>query len=109
MQSKFWRKWVSNQDEWDKFWLTVATLVSVRSKDPSSKVGAVIVDNDKRFVSMGYNGFPRGTNDDPELYQDRPEKLRRVIHAETNAILSGAFQWRFFGKLPASPKNGKTT
>jgi len=58
--------------------------VASKSKDPGACVGAVIVDRDRRVVSTGYNGFPRGI---PERYDDKEEKLRKTIHAEVNAIL----------------------
>lgn len=73
-------------DKWTCRFMDMAKLVSTWSKDPSTKVGAVITD-DKRFISLGYNGFPTGTNDNPALYQNREEKYRRVIHAEANAII----------------------
>lgn len=59
-----------------------------KSKDPSTKVGAVIARSDRTIVSMGYNGFPRGVNDSPSRYNDRNEKYPRVVHAEVNAILT---------------------
>jgi dCMP deaminase len=58
------------------------------SKDPSTKVGAVIVRPDRTIASFGYNGFPRGVLDGPERYADRAEKYPRVVHAELNAILN---------------------
>ena len=70
---------------WDHRFLAVAQLVSSWSKDPSSKVGAVITDG-KRILSLGFNGFPAGTDDNPSLYADRERKYRRVLHAEQNAI-----------------------
>lgn len=74
-------------DKWDKRFLDMANLVASWSKDPSTKCGAVITTTDHRIVSVGFNGFPKGTNDDPALYANRPEKYRRVVHAEKNAIL----------------------
>lgn len=74
--------------KWDRRFLDLAKLVSSWSKDPSSKVGAVIVDADRRILGVGYNGFPRGTNDDHMIYSDRPRKYLRVVHAEANAILN---------------------
>ena len=73
--------------KWDKRFIDLAYLVSSWSRDPSTKCGAVIVDPHKRIVSVGFNGFPRGTNDDEQLYADRKEKYPRVVHAEQNAIL----------------------
>lgn len=75
--------------EWDLRFLEVARLVSTWSKDPSTKVGAVIVDPYTRMIiSTGYNGFPRGVNDTAERYNDRPTKYALVVHAEANAILN---------------------
>lgn len=75
-------------DKWDLRFLKLAHHVSSWSKDPSTKVGAVIVDNERRVVGMGYNGFPRGVHDDPERLAQRDQKLRFVVHAEVNAILN---------------------
>lgn len=72
---------------WDEYFLQFASVASLKSKDPSTKVGCVLVDADNRIVSVGFNGFPRGCSDDPKLYENRDEKYRRVLHAETNAIL----------------------
>lgn len=73
--------------EWDKRFLRLALEVASWSKDPSTKVGAVIVRPDRRIVSTGYNGFPRGVTDDPEHIADRAIKYKRTVHAELNAIL----------------------
>lgn len=72
--------------KWFKRFIGLAQYVAQWSKDPSTKVGAVIVDFDNRIVSLGFNGFPRGTSDDLSLYTDRDRKYRRVIHAEKNAM-----------------------
>ena len=73
--------------KWDRRFMDMATLVSMWSKDPSTKCGAVIVDPMNRVVSVGYNGFPRGCDDSIEKYKDRDTKLLRILHAEHNAIL----------------------
>lgn len=73
---------------WDKTFLNLCDEIAQRSKDPSTKVGACIVAPDKTIVSMGYNGFPRGVGDFPEMYEDRDIKLMRTIHAEVNAIIT---------------------
>lgn len=73
--------------DWDLFFLNMAREISTRSKDPSTKVGAVIVDKDRRIVSMGYNGFEKGGDDDAALYADRSYKLANILHGEINAIL----------------------
>lgn len=71
-------------DKWDARFIALASLVASWSKDPSTQVGAVVVDQDKRIVSTGFNGFPQGVNDTPV---DREVKLLRTIHAEENALL----------------------
>ena len=72
-------------DEWA---LSLAVAVAARSRDPSAKVGAVIIRDDKTICSMGYNGFPRQMEDRHEWWNDRPQKYARVIHAEMNAIMN---------------------
>jgi dCMP deaminase len=72
---------------WDTWFLGMARYVSTASKDPSTKVGAVVVAPDRRVVSVGFNGFARGCDDSPALYADRETKYRRVVHAERNALL----------------------
>ena len=75
--------------KWHHRFYDLADLVASWSKDPSTKVGAVIIDTDTRAVlSVGYNGFPRGVVDRPEWYEDRAYKYPTVVHAEVNAILS---------------------
>ena len=67
--------------DWHQRFLALAAHVGSWSKDPSTKVGAVIVRNDRTIVSVGYNGFPRHCDDDPELYADRTKKYPRTVHA----------------------------
>ena len=74
-------------DKWDDRFINMAQMVATWSKDPSTQVGAVITYPDHRVISVGFNGFPKGTSDDKSLYENREEKYRRVIHAEKNAIL----------------------
>ena len=75
-------------EKWDRRFLDLASLVATWSKDPSTKVGAVIVDDLKHVKGIGFNGFARGVKDSPELLQNREEKLSRIIHAEINAVLN---------------------
>ena len=75
-----------NLSKWDSRFLDLATHVSDWSKDPSTHVGAVIVAEDKRIMSVGYNGFPRGVADTAERLNDRPTKYAFVAHAERNAL-----------------------
>ncbi|AIF81222.1 deoxycytidylate deaminase [endosymbiont of Acanthamoeba sp. UWC8] len=72
---------------WDEYFMTMAYLVSMKSKDPSTRVGAVIVGPDKEIRSTGYNGLPRAIADHDYRYYDREYKLLAVNHAEENAIL----------------------
>jgi dCMP deaminase len=78
---------LSAPDKWQQRFLDLADHISHWSQDPSTKVGAVIARSDRTIVSLGFNGMPRGCSDDPVLYQDRPVKYARVVHAEVNAIL----------------------
>lgn len=72
---------------WDERFLELAKLVGSWSKDPSTKVGSVIVDEKKRIVSIGFNGFPRGIEDNEETLQDRELKYETIVHAEANALM----------------------
>tara|TARA_Y100000296_G_scaffold66586_1_gene78724 strand:+ start:623 stop:1048 length:426 start_codon:yes stop_codon:yes gene_type:complete len=72
--------------KWDVRFLEMAEMIGSWSKDPSTKVGAVIVDDDRRVISLGYNGFPKGIIDNERL-EDREEKYKMMVHAERNALL----------------------
>ena len=72
--------------KWDERFMELAMHVADWSKDPSTKVGSVIVAPDRRIVSLGYNGFPRGVTDSEERLNDRPTKYAFVAHAERNAL-----------------------
>jgi dCMP deaminase len=72
--------------DWNNRFLDLCEHVATWSKDPSTKLGAVIVDSKKRVVSIGYNGFPRGVDDRHDRYDDRPTKYLFVAHAERNAL-----------------------
>jgi len=74
-------------EKWDNRFLDLARFVSGWSKDPSTKVGAVIADANRRIVSVGYNGFPIGVDDTPWRLEDREMKLSLTVHAEINAVL----------------------
>ena len=77
---------------WDEYFMGVAVLSSMRSKDPNTKVGACIVNQNKRIVGIGYNGLPIGCNDDEYPWELEGELLNTkypyVVHAEPNAILN---------------------
>lgn len=75
---------------WRDHFLGLAQFKASKSKDPSTKCGAVIVGPDMAERALGFNGFPRGCDDSPELYADRETKLLRVVHAEANAIAQAA-------------------
>jgi dCMP deaminase len=72
--------------DWDSYFMTMAYLVAMRSKDESTHVGAVIIGPDKEVHSIGYNSFPMGIDDDRPERQERPEKYYWFAHAERNAI-----------------------
>lgn len=74
-------------NKWDHRFMSMAKMVSTWSKDRSTGVGAVIIDDEKKIVSVGFNGFPRGINDDVESRHESPEKHHWTIHAERSAIL----------------------
>lgn len=73
--------------KWDERFLALAQHVAGWSKDPSTKVGAIIVDSNQRVISLGYNGFARGVDDSPERLSNRDTKYKMTVHAEMNAIL----------------------
>lgn len=75
------------QAAWDEYFMKIAETVALKSKDPSSKMGCVIVDKDKRVVSLGYNGMVRGADESKMTLNERPMKYYFVIHSEMNAIL----------------------
>lgn len=77
-------------DRWDNHFLKLALDNAQMSKDPSTKVGAVIVGPDREVRSMGFNGFPRGIADTRERLTCREVKLELVVHAEMNAVLNAA-------------------
>lgn len=71
--------------------MNLAKEVSEWSYDPSTKVGAVIATDDYKILSLGFNGFPRGVDDDPRRYADRKLKHKLVCHAERNALDNAYF------------------
>ena len=73
--------------KWDQIFLGFAQEVSLLSKDPSTKVGAVIVRPDNSFCSMGYNGFPMGIADTEERLNNRELKYKIILHAEINSAI----------------------
>ena len=77
-------------DKWDIRFLELARHISGWSKDPSTKVGCVVVGEDREIRSTGFNGFPRGISDDNERLTDRSKKYPLICHAEENAIMHAA-------------------
>jgi dCMP deaminase len=78
---------------WDEYFMAVAKLAAMRSKDPNTQVGSCIVSRDHKILSMGYNGFPRGCDDDEFPWDREGEtplmtKYPYVTHSELNAILN---------------------
>ena len=76
--------------EWTEYFLQIAEVVKLKSKDQSTQIGAVIVGEDKEVLSTGYNSFPRGLDDSLPERQERPEKYFWMEHAERNAIYNAA-------------------
>lgn len=73
---------------WDDYYMTLVVMVATKSKDPSTKCGAIIVSDDNRVLSIGYNGPPRGYPDQDAIKIKRPMKYHYWIHAEENALLN---------------------
>ena len=77
-------------EKWDQRFLDLAAHIAAWSKDPSTKVGCVVVGADREIRSTGFNGFPRGIDDDEERLTDRTQKYPLICHAEENAIMHAA-------------------
>lgn len=80
--------------KWHVRFMHLAAHVAKWSKDPSTQVGCVLVDDDRKVVGMGYNGFPRGVADGADRYADRSIKYPMVVHAEANAVLNAVASTR---------------
>lgn len=76
-----------DQSDWHWRFLDLARYISNWSKDPSTKVGAVIVDDHRRIISTGYNGLPQGVADTHDRYATREIKYEMIVHGEVNAML----------------------
>lgn len=81
---------MDKQEKWDKRFLDHAHTVADWSRDPSTKVGAIIVDGDHNIRAAGFNGFARGIDDTDERLSDRDIKYMLMTHAEANAIATSA-------------------
>lgn len=77
-------------NKWDKRYLALAEQVSKWSKDPSRQIGAVAVGSKGQVLAQGYNGFPRGIDDD-DRYDNREVKYKYVVHAEMNVIYNATY------------------
>jgi dCMP deaminase len=75
--------------DWHEYFLRHVYLAASKSKDPKTKIGAVLV-RGHNIISTGYNGFPIGVSDLPERYNERETKYKFVCHAEANSVLSSA-------------------
>ena len=97
-------------EKWNTQFLRLAAFYAQWSKDPSTKVGAVIVRNDKIQVGQGFNGFVKGADDSPVLYADRAYKYPHIIHGEMNALIHSntsvigctLFTWPFCSCTPCA-------
>jgi dCMP deaminase len=77
-------------DKWDRRFIALARHIAGWSKDPSTQVGCVVVGPDREIRSTGFNGFPRGIDDDSVRLGDRAKKYPLICHAEENAIMHAA-------------------
>lgn len=77
----------TNLTQWDRRFLQLCKLVASWSKDPSTGVGCILVDQQNRLISTGFNGLPAGVKDTEKRLNDRETKISIVIHAEENALL----------------------
>lgn len=78
------------KDKWDIYFLDLAKRTALQSKDRSTKLGAVVVGPDREVRATGYNGFPRGIDDEAPERHERPLKYRFTEHAERNAVFNAA-------------------
>lgn len=78
-------------NKWSDRYLNVCEEVASWSKDPSTKVGAVVVGNKGQILSQGYNGFPRGISDVKRRYDNKERKYELIVHAEMNAIYNATY------------------
>jgi len=77
--------------KWDNRFMKLAREISTWSRDPSTKIGAVIVNDERRILATGYNGFPRGIADTEERLNDREQKYPLIVHGEMNALLGALY------------------
>ena len=84
------RQYNQPESDWDAYFMDIALRTAYMSKDPSTMVGAVLVDPYRNPIATGFNGFARGVKDHPSRYNDRKFKYQAIVHAETNAIYNAA-------------------
>lgn len=84
--NKFFRN-----NKWDARYLDLAKHIGQWSKDPSRKIGAVAIGSKGEVLAQGYNGFPRGIDDDSVRYENRELKYKYVVHAEMNVIYNATY------------------
>lgn len=77
--------------KWPIRFMNMAKMVSTWSKDPSSKIGAVAVNDERNILATGYNGFPKGIADTDDRLNNRAEKYPRIVHAEMNALMNALY------------------
>ena len=82
---------VDREKKWDVRYIELAYKVSEWSKDPSTKIGCVVVGDKGQVLAQGYNGFPRGIEDSEERLDNRETKLKYVVHGEMNAIYNACY------------------
>ena len=80
--------------KWKKRFLKLSKEIAEWSKDPSTKVGALIISEDRNIISTGYNGFPRGIEDSPDRLNNRELKYKFILHAEMNCIMNALYNGR---------------
>ena len=80
--------------KWKKRFLKLSKEISTWSKDPSTKVGALIISEDRNIISTGYNGFPRDIEDTEERLNNRELKYKFILHAEMNCIMNALYNGR---------------
>jgi dCMP deaminase len=78
-------------NKWNKRYLALAEQISTWSKDPSRQIGCVAVGDKGQVLAQGYNGFPRGIEDSPEIYNNRELKYKYIVHAEMNTIFNASY------------------
>ena len=78
-------------NNWDKKYIRLAREISSWSKDPSKQIGAVAIGEKGQVLAQGYNGFPRGIEDNDERLNHRQTKYKYVVHAEMNCIYNATY------------------